>query len=69
MLNLPRPSPQYDVVNEGQARATLERNDKELMRKTQDVEIVRRRLILQSPNGNLWSVAVSNAGVLSATAV
>jgi len=69
MLNLPRPSPQYDVVNEGQARATLERNDKELMRKTQDVEIVRRHLILQSPNGNLWSVVVSNAGVLSATAV
>jgi len=68
MLNLPRPSPQYDVINEGQARATLERNDKELMRKTQDVEIVRRRLILQSPNGALWSVTVSNAGVLSATA-
>ena len=69
MLNLPRPSPEYDVINEGQARATLERNDKELMRKTQDVEIIRRRLILQSPNGNLWSVTVSNAGVLSATAL
>jgi hypothetical protein len=57
------------AISIDQATAILGRNDKELMCKTQDVEIVRRRLILQSPNGTLWSVTVSNTGVLSATAV
>lgn len=69
MLNLPRPAPQYSAADEGQTRAILERNDKELMRKTQDVEIVRRMLVLQSPNGDLWSVMVSNTGTLSAIAL
>lgn len=67
MLNLPRPSPQYDATNEAQARATLERNDKELMRKAADVVFVNRRCIIPSPNGNLWEIKVSNAGVVSAT--
>ena len=68
-LNLPRPASQYSAADEGHARAILERNDKELMRKTQDVQILKRRLILQSPNGDLWSVTVSNTGTLSATAL
>lgn len=69
MLSLPQPSLSYDRVNEAQARAAIEANDKQIQRKTADVEIVRRRLILQSPNGDLWSVVVSNSGVLSASAI
>ena len=49
--------------------AQHDEDDKELMRRTQDVEILKRRLILQSPNGDLWSVTVSNSGILSATAL
>lgn len=68
-MNLPRPSDKYDATNEAQTRGTLETADGQNMKKTADVAIIRRRLILQSPNGSLFSIVVSNAGALSATAL
>lgn len=68
-MNLPRPGAQYDAGNESNTRGILELADGQNMKLRQDVNISKRRLILQSPNGNLWSVVVSNAGALSATAL
>lgn len=68
-LTLPKPSPQYDAGNEAQTRSAMESNDGELMRKRQDVDITNRRLILQSPDGTLWSVTVDNAGTISAASI
>lgn len=45
------------------------RADDQNMKKTQDVVITGRRLILPSPDGNLWEISVSNAGVISAVAL
>lgn len=69
MLTLPSPSPQYSPENEAQARAALQRNDKDLMRKSQDVNLYGRRLIIPSPNGSLWEIKVSNEGAISAVAL
>ena len=68
-LSLPQPSAQYDQNNEAQARSEMMRADDQNMKKTQDVDISKRRLILQSPDGNLWSVTVGNTGTLSAVAL
>jgi hypothetical protein len=68
-LNLPRPGNSYDQANEADTRRQISESDTQNMKKSADVSIVRRRLILQSPNGSLWSVVVSNAGALSATAI
>lgn len=68
-MNLPRPGNAYDQANEADARRQIGDADKQNMKKSADVEIVRRRLILQSPNGNLWSVTVGNTGTLSTVAL
>lgn len=68
-MNLPRPGNSYDQANEADTRRQLSDADGQNMKKVADVSIIRRRLILQSPNGDLWSVVVSNAGALSAVAL
>jgi len=66
---LPQPSPQYDAQNEAQTRAALSREDARNLKKGANVEIGKAQLILTAPNGTRYAVTVSNAGILSATAV
>ena len=68
-LGLPRPGAQYSQGDEANARGLIEAADAQNMKIRQDVNISKRRLILQSPDGNLWSVEVSNAGALSTVAI
>lgn len=68
-MNLPRPPEKYDASNESSARGLIEAADAQNMKKTQDVQIVRRRLILQSPSGALWSITVGDTGTISAVAL
>lgn len=68
-MNLPRPGQQFNQADEANARGILEQADAQNMKIRQDVNISKRRLILQSPNGDLWSVVVSNAGALSTVAL
>ena len=68
-MKVPAPPQTYTPVAEAQRNFLLENADR-LNRKTNaDVEISSSRLILTSPNGTRYSVVVSNAGALSATAL
>lgn len=70
-LNLPRPGPAYEPINEAQTRNTLVQADAQNVKKTDDVTIdpSRNRLVIISPDGTRWAVAVDNAGALSASAL
>jgi hypothetical protein len=61
-LNLPSPGPSYSVENEAQTRAALEREDKRNQKLGEPI-------ILVSPNGSRFSLAVDNAGALSTVAL
>ena len=68
-MKVPAPPQTYTPVAEAQRNFLLENADR-LNRKTNaDVEISSSRLILTSPNGTRYSVVVSNAGALLATAL
>ena len=68
-MKVPTPPQVYTPVMEAQRNFLLENADR-LNRKTNaDVEISSSKLILTSPNGTRYSVVVSNAGALSATAL
>jgi hypothetical protein len=49
-------------------RAALEREDRNNQKLTRDVVIEGRRLVLVSPDGTRFALAVSNLGVLAAVA-
>lgn len=69
-MNLPEPGPRYDPAVERERNTSLEQADRENHKRNRDVTIVGgARLILASPNGSLWSITVSNAGVVGATAL
>lgn len=68
-MQLPKAPAQYDGNDQAQMRGILERADKGNRKITDNVEIGSQKLVLTSPNGARWSVVVSNAGVLSATAL
>lgn len=66
---LPKPSPAYDANNEAQARTAIIEADAANQKRASDVVISKNRLILTSPNGGQWSGKISNAGVLTWTAL
>ena len=68
-LSLPRPQATYDANDEAELRRSLEREDRNNRKIGTDVEVGANRLVLRSPNGARWSVAVSDTGVLSAVAL
>lgn len=68
-MNLPAPPLGYSQVNEAALRRALEQEDRRNRKVGVDVEIGGERLVLKSPDGNRFSVTVSNAGILSATAL
>jgi hypothetical protein len=68
-MNLPAPTPGYSVANEAAVRRALEQEDRRNRKIGANVELGREQLVLKSPNGNRWAITVSNAGVVSATAL
>jgi hypothetical protein len=66
---LPKAGAAYDPGDEQRTRHVLEQEDKFNRKITADVEVGKQRLILMAPNGNRYSLTVSNAGALSTTAI
>ena len=68
-MKVPAPPPTYSITAEAQRNLLLENADRQNRKINADVEISSSKLILTSPNGSRFSVVVSNAGALSATAL
>ena len=68
-MKVPSPPKTYTPVAEAQRNFLLENADRLNRKINADVEISSSKLILTSPNGSRFSVVVSNAGALSATAL
>lgn len=71
-MNLGAAPATYSERDQNDLRQTLDREDKRNRKLDTDVEVGGTAgpfLILRSPNGNRWKIAVSNAGALSATAL
>jgi len=49
--------------------SVLENEDRKNLKNGSNIELVQNKLILRSPNGSRFALSVSNAGVLSATAL
>ena len=68
-MKVPTPPQTYTPVMEAQRNFLLENADRQNRKINADVEIASSKLILTSANGSRFSVVVSNAGALSATAL
>ena len=69
-LRLPPPAQAYDSRSEIERNRALESADRANLKRFEDVDLTNNeRLILVSANGTRYSLVVSNAGVLSTSAV
>lgn len=68
-MKLRTPPHAYSRQAETERNGQLERADAENHKRGRDVEVGDARLILKSPDGKRWSITVSNAGAISATAI
>lgn len=69
-MSLSRAPSRYDPRDQDRLRNDLERMDGLNRKVGQDVEVAgSERLILASPDGSRWEIAVSDAGVVSAVAL
>lgn len=67
---LPSPTLAYNMMDQSQMRAEIEREDGQNWKRGRDIELAQgERLILRSPDGARWALAVDNAGVLSAVSI
>ena len=66
---LPNASNAYDQSVESQRNLLIEQADDMNRKKNQDIELRNDRLILQSPNGTRFKLAVENNGNLSAVQI
>jgi hypothetical protein len=67
-MKLPRPTSDYDQASELSLRRALELADSLNRKKNADIELGQdEKVIIRSPNGTRYYLAVSNVGVLSAT--
>ncbi|MFZ9767210.1 MAG: hypothetical protein ACO3C4_01800 [Candidatus Limnocylindrus sp.] len=67
-MKLARPAEQYNVSDQAQTRALIERADEQNYKTFKDVELVDNKLILRSPSGTRYYLKVDNAGNLSTSA-
>ena len=66
---LPNSPNSYDQGVEAQRNLLIEQADDLNRKKNQDIELRNDRLILQSPNGTRYRLAVENNGNLSAVQI
>jgi hypothetical protein len=68
-MKLQRPTARYDERDQIEMRSVIEREDEQNVKRNRDYEVGATRIILTSPNGTRYAIAVDNAGALSAVAV
>ena len=68
-MSTPFAPAQYSQTDQNEARAELTREIERRHKRGADIELSSDRLILRSPNGSRFAVAVDNAGALSTVAV
>lgn len=66
---LPLPNDKYDRLTVSQTNLALEQADYLNHKKNQDIEVGDGRVIIKSPNGTRYKIAVDNSGNLSASAI
>ena len=66
---LPVPAQSYDRTTATQTNLILEQADYLNHKRNQDIEVGDGRVILKSPNGTRYQIAVDNSGNLTASAV
>lgn len=59
----------YMRDDQQEVRRQIELAEQSNHKRGRDIEVAPARLILTSPNGARWSLAVSNAGTVSAVAI
>ena len=68
-MKLANPPAGYSPTAEQERNRAISQADKENHKRNRDLEVGVARLILTSPNGTRWNVAVSDAGTITATAL
>ena len=68
-MNLPTAGASYDRVRSTQTNLAIEQADMMNHKKNQDIEVGDGRVIIKSPDGSRYEIAVNNAGALSASAL
>lgn len=68
-MRLPPAPPVYSQQDDQAMRAMIQQANDQNHKRNRDVDISPGRLIIKSPNGTRYSIEVSNAGVISATAL
>lgn len=63
------PPTKYDPTDQALLRQAFESAERSNLKRNRDIEMGRARIILTSPDGTRYAIAVDNAGVLSTTAV
>ena len=66
---LPTPNDKYDRATISQTNLAIEQADYLNHKKNQDIEVGDGRVIIKSPNGTRYKIAVDNSGNLSASAI
>lgn len=68
-MRLPDQPEQYDQFVERQRTLEIEQADYLNRKKNQDIEVGDERIILKSPNGTRFKIAVNDLGVITGSAV
>ena len=66
---LPVPAQSYDRTTANQTNLILEQADYLNHKRNQDIEVGDGRVILKSPNGTRYKIAVDNSGNLTASSI
>jgi len=66
---LPRPKPSFDHAIQLETNRLIEAADAECLKRGADIEMAGARLILTSPDGTRYALAVGNGGDLETTAI
>ena len=66
---LPVPAQSYDRTTATQTNLILEQADYLNHKRNQDIEVGDGRVILKSPNGTRYKIAVDNSGNLTASSI
>jgi hypothetical protein len=68
-MKLTLPSPTYSATQKASDNFQLEQANRQNHKRDQDVEIGTANIILTSPNGIRYQVAIDNSGNLTTTAI
>lgn len=68
-MKLPTPTAGYSPIDQAQMRSVIERADALSLKRNQDIEVSRNRLILSDAAGVRWEVYVGTDGSLNTRTV